>query len=94
MSDYRHIAALQQAGQGSSMAIGEFGGAPVAPGGGGVLLATPLYWGCLSLAAWRALWEMWRDPYHWEKTEHGLAQDRPSTVSQASPMRIRRRFYR
>ena len=26
------------------MAIGEFGGAPVAPGGGGVLLATPLYW--------------------------------------------------
>jgi len=43
MSDY-HIAALQQAGQGSSMAIGEFGGAPVAPGGGGVLLATPLYW--------------------------------------------------
>jgi poly(3-hydroxybutyrate) depolymerase len=44
MSDYRHIAALQQAGQGSSMAIGEFGGAPVAPGGGGVLLSTPLYW--------------------------------------------------
>src|SRR6478736_4632518 len=43
MSDY-HIAALQQAGQGSSMAIGEFGGAPVAPGGGGVLLSTPLYW--------------------------------------------------
>ena len=26
------------------MAIGEFGGAPVAPGGGGVLLSTPLYW--------------------------------------------------
>src|SRR6476661_8301967 len=44
MSDYRHIAALQQAGQGSSMAIGEFGGAPVVPGGGGVLLSTPLYW--------------------------------------------------
>jgi poly(3-hydroxybutyrate) depolymerase len=26
------------------MAIGEFGGAPVAPSGGGVLLSTPLYW--------------------------------------------------
>jgi poly(3-hydroxybutyrate) depolymerase len=26
------------------MAIGEFGGAPAAPGGGGVLLSTPLYW--------------------------------------------------
>ena len=26
------------------MAIGEFGGAPAVPGGGGVLLSTPLYW--------------------------------------------------
>jgi poly(3-hydroxybutyrate) depolymerase len=38
-------AALQQeAGQGSSMAIGEFGGAPAVPGDNGILLATPLYW--------------------------------------------------
>jgi poly(3-hydroxybutyrate) depolymerase len=35
---------VQQAGQGSSMAIGEFGGAPVTPGGNGVLLSAPLYW--------------------------------------------------
>jgi poly(3-hydroxybutyrate) depolymerase len=33
---------MQQAGQGSSMAIGEFGGAPAVPGG--ALLSTPLYW--------------------------------------------------
>jgi poly(3-hydroxybutyrate) depolymerase len=26
------------------MAIGEFGGAPAVPGGGGILLSTPLYW--------------------------------------------------
>ena len=26
------------------MAIGEFGGAPVTPGGNGVLLSAPLYW--------------------------------------------------
>jgi glycosyltransferase XagB len=26
----------------------------------------------LSLAAWRACFELWRRPFHWEKTEHGL----------------------
>lgn len=39
-----------------------------------VLTLVPLYWLCLSLAAWRALFELARDPYHWEKTEHGLAR--------------------
>src|ERR1700691_6091873 len=35
----------QEAEQGSSMAIGEFGGAPAVPGESGVLLsAAPLYW--------------------------------------------------
>src|SRR3974390_2821489 len=35
----------QEAGQGSSMAIGEFGGAPTVAGDGGALLsAAPLYW--------------------------------------------------
>src|SRR5215470_10739263 len=42
MTNHSDIAALQQAGQGSSMAIGEFGGAPAVPGG--VLSSTPLYW--------------------------------------------------
>jgi poly(3-hydroxybutyrate) depolymerase len=44
MTDERKSAAVQQAGQGSSMAIGEFGGAPATPGDGGLLLSTPLYW--------------------------------------------------
>ena len=39
-----------------------------------VLLLMPLYWLLLSLAAWRALIQLIRDPYHWEKTEHGLAR--------------------
>src|SRR5271168_4742637 len=43
MTDHPHNAALQ-AGQGSSMAIGEFGGAPAVPGDNGILLSTPLYW--------------------------------------------------
>lgn len=39
-----------------------------------VLALTPLYWICLSIAAWRALYQLVTDPYRWEKTEHGLAR--------------------
>lgn len=39
-----------------------------------VLALTPLYWICLSIAAWRALYQLAADPYRWEKTEHGLAR--------------------
>jgi cellulose synthase/poly-beta-1,6-N-acetylglucosamine synthase-like glycosyltransferase len=38
------------------------------------LLLLPVYWLLLSLAAWRALFQLLRDPYRWEKTEHGLAR--------------------
>jgi cellulose synthase/poly-beta-1,6-N-acetylglucosamine synthase-like glycosyltransferase len=34
----------------------------------------PLHWGLLSVAAWRGLIQVLRDPYRWEKTEHGLAR--------------------
>jgi cellulose synthase/poly-beta-1,6-N-acetylglucosamine synthase-like glycosyltransferase len=39
-----------------------------------VLLGMPLHWLMLSWAAWRALYQLVRDPYRWEKTEHGLAR--------------------
>jgi hypothetical protein len=39
-----------------------------------VLLLTPLHWLMLSLAAWRALYQLIVSPYAWEKTEHGLAK--------------------
>lgn len=39
-----------------------------------ILALTPLYWGCLSLAAWRAIAHYVWNPYHWEKTEHGIAK--------------------
>lgn len=38
-----------------------------------VVLTIPIYWLLLSAAAWRAVWQLMRSPYHWEKTEHGLA---------------------
>jgi cellulose synthase/poly-beta-1,6-N-acetylglucosamine synthase-like glycosyltransferase len=86
-----HIATLA-AGFLSTVAIGLMG---LARRGrlrsGWILLATPLYWGCLSIAAWHALWKLWRDPYHWEKTEHGFGQSRPSATSRAQIKRFRNR---
>lgn len=41
-----------------------------------ILPTIPAYWLLLSLAAWRALWKLVRAPYHWEKTEHGIAARR------------------
>ena len=39
-----------------------------------VLLLMPLHWLLLSLASWRALYQLIVAPYAWEKTEHGLAK--------------------
>lgn len=39
-----------------------------------IVVLTPLYWICLSVAAWLALWEIvWR-PHHWSKTTHRRAR--------------------
>lgn len=32
--------------------------------------ATPLYWMAMSVAAWRALFQMFHAPFYWEKTRH------------------------
>lgn len=45
-----------------------------------VLLLTPIYWLCLSIAAWRALVQFYREPYRWEKTEHGLTRERQAST--------------
>lgn len=34
-------------------------------------LQMPLCWLLISFAAYRALWQLWRDPFLWEKTAHG-----------------------
>ncbi|WP_428029154.1 glycosyltransferase [Ancylobacter sp.] len=44
------------------------------PGIARVLALMPLYWLMTSVAAWRALLQLVRAPYHWEKTDHGLAR--------------------
>jgi cellulose synthase/poly-beta-1,6-N-acetylglucosamine synthase-like glycosyltransferase len=48
----------------------------------------PVYWLLLSIAAWRALFQLIRDPYAWEKTEHGLARSsrcNPGAARNAAP---------
>ncbi|MGN6307944.1 MAG: glycosyltransferase [Xanthobacteraceae bacterium] len=46
-----------------------------------VLLLTPIYWALLSVAAWRALHQLFKEPYRWEKTEHGLAAQRQAAMA-------------
>jgi cellulose synthase/poly-beta-1,6-N-acetylglucosamine synthase-like glycosyltransferase len=57
----------------------------------GILLLMPIYWGCLSIATWRALWQFWSSRHVWEKTEHGLVRRWSTTSHVRSAMRERRR---
>ncbi len=42
-----------------------------------LLALTPVHWFLLSVAAWLALWEIYRRPHHWSKTPHGRHAARP-----------------
>lgn len=35
-----------------------------------IALTTPLYWFIMSIASWRAAWQLYRCPFLWEKTPH------------------------
>lgn len=62
-----------------------------------ILTLTPLYWICLSVAAWRALYQLLREPYRWEKTEHGLARSSRMTsrlLPKSTETPLRRRHHR
>jgi cellulose synthase/poly-beta-1,6-N-acetylglucosamine synthase-like glycosyltransferase len=41
------------------------------------------YWVLISLAAYRALWQLVRRPFFWEKTQHGLSQQSVRQSSEA-----------
>lgn len=38
-------------------------------------LLMPLYWLLMSVAGFRALYQLFRNPHHWEKTVHGLCPE-------------------
>ena len=50
-------------------------------------LLSPLYWGLMSIAAWRGVFQLITKPHFWEKTVHGLTSTEPGTDlhDQASP---------
>jgi len=41
------------------------------------------YWMLISLAAYKALWQLIRDPFFWEKTQHGLSRQAVVPISAA-----------
>ncbi|MFL5258614.1 MAG: glycosyltransferase [Hyphomicrobiales bacterium] len=41
-----------------------------------IIIVMPLYWLLMSAAAWLALWQFIRAPFHWNKTRHGLSGSR------------------
>jgi hypothetical protein len=49
-----------------------------------VILVSPLHWMLLSLAAWRGVVELFKDPHGWAKTEHGLARSSRRTGSRSA----------
>ena len=52
-----------------------------------VLLLMPLHWLLLSLAAWRALYQLFYAPQRWEKTAHGLAKTSRLSKAEDGPDR-------
>lgn len=43
----------------------------------------PFYWLAMSMAAWKAVYKIIRDPHYWAKTNHGLHLNNKKTVKQA-----------
>lgn len=50
------------------------------------VLLMPGYWLLISIAAYRAVYQLIRDPFHWEKTEHGVTA-RDSGPAESGPMK-------
>jgi len=44
------------------------------------LASLPVYWLLASVAAWLALWQLITNPFHWNKTRHGLSRFAPQTM--------------
>lgn len=49
-------------------------------------LLTPIYWFLMSIAAWRAFWQLVTKPFYWEKTVHGLHMDAKKTGGMKDPL--------
>ncbi|MBF9195768.1 glycosyltransferase [Microvirga terrestris] len=52
------------------------------------ILLLPLYYGLVSVAAWRGLWELAIAPFRWNKTSHGLARTSRAGLFQKHQARV------
>lgn len=43
-------------------------------------LLTPIYWMLMSVAAYKALFQLIKNPFYWEKTDHGLTSKRKNII--------------
>jgi cellulose synthase/poly-beta-1,6-N-acetylglucosamine synthase-like glycosyltransferase len=50
-------------------------------------LLSPLYWGLMSLAAWKGFIQLFTNPFYWEKTEHGLDGAHDAGAAPPAPAR-------
>ncbi|MGL4637359.1 MAG: glycosyltransferase [Beijerinckiaceae bacterium] len=51
------------------------------------LITLPVYLLLISFAAWYALWDLARRPFHWQKTEHGKGKRRPDIFRRRGALR-------
>ena len=49
-----------------------------------LIVLLPLYWALMSLAAWQALFQVFRRPSMWEKTTHGVSRARRASAPSPS----------
>ncbi|MBG1233960.1 glycosyltransferase [Aestuariivirga litoralis] len=55
-----------------------------------VIATMPFYFLLTSVAGWMALWQLIRNPYHWNKTRHGLSRMAPMQMSRVPLIRSQR----
>lgn len=48
-------------------------------------LLTPIYWVLMSIAAFKAAWQLITKPFYWEKTTHGLSNQQPPAPPGQAP---------
>lgn len=52
-------------------------------------LLTPIYWVLMSIASIKALWQLIRNPFYWEKTVHGFDQEQNQDINASSAIKSR-----
>ena len=51
-------------------------------------LLTPIYWALMSIAAYKAVWQLITNPFYWEKTDHGLTKESDSLPTKGDDLNI------